>query len=60
MKEQSKNVQRETGQGGTKSARMHADNARERTKRHGTSNSGDQGAYETSNKRTGGDRGNKK
>ncbi len=60
MKEQSKNVQSETGQGGSKSARMHTDNARELTKRQGTSNSGDQGAHETSNKKTGGDRGNKK
>lgn len=60
MKEKSQLIQNETQQGGTTSNRMHADNARARTKKQGITNSGGQASYETSNKKTGGDQGNKK
>ena len=61
MKEQSKISQVENQQGGSKSNQMHDNqSAREQTKKQGISNSGGQGSYETSNKRTGGYQGNKK
>lgn len=48
-------------QGEPTSDRMHEKtSARALTKKQGISNSGGQASYETSNKRTGGDKGNKK
>ena len=60
MKEQPDFTKKNTQQGDTTSDRMHADNARERAKKRGISHSGGQASYETSNKKTGGDRGNRK
>lgn len=60
MKNQPNLTKNDNQQGETTSNRMHADNAREQTKKRGISNSGGQASYETSNKKAGGDQGNKR